>query len=123
MTDTYECNDMVQSLHEVLNIGELEDGQPSMLDVTKLIVNEHDEADDHVGCSESSQTNEGFLADIGPWGMADAKEDRLGEMSSDAGDWDGIPTWSSFFLGRRAVEEDIVAMETNVVLSRWMYVE
>jgi hypothetical protein len=68
---------MVEDLDQVLNIGELEDGQPSMSNVSQLVVNNHDEADDHVGGSEASQTDEGFLADAGPWRVADAKEDWL----------------------------------------------
>lgn len=83
---------MVQDLDEVLNIGELEDGQPAMLDVTQLVVNEEDKADEQVGCSEASQTDEGFLADASPWGMADAKEDWLEQVSKVADVWSGVPT-------------------------------
>lgn len=68
---------MVQDLDEVLDIGELEDGQPSTLEVSQLIVGDQEEADEQVGCSEASQTDEGFLADATPRGMTDAQEDWL----------------------------------------------
>lgn len=42
---TYERDGMVESLDEVLDVGKLESGQPSMVVVLNLIVDDHDEAD------------------------------------------------------------------------------
>lgn len=61
-----ECDDMIQDLEEVLNVGELEDGQPSMLEVSKFVFNDDAEADEHIGCSQTSQTDEALLVDGGP---------------------------------------------------------
>lgn len=54
---------MVQSLNEVLDVGEFEESQPSVVVVLDLIVDDHDEASNHVGCNYASQTDKSFLAD------------------------------------------------------------
>jgi hypothetical protein len=85
----YKGDDMVQNLDEVLKVGELEDGQPSMVVMLDLIIDDHDEAGDQVGCNQTSQTDESLLANAEPWRMADAKEDGLRPMSIDGEDWSG----------------------------------
>jgi len=62
-----EGNDMVQDLEEVLHIGELENGHPAMLVMSELIVDDHEEADEHVGRSHTSKTDKGLLSDTNPW--------------------------------------------------------
>lgn len=77
---------MIQGLDEVLNVGEIEDSQPSMLEVSELVVDDCDETKDHIGCGHTSQTHERFLTNARPWRVADAKEDGLASMSICADD-------------------------------------
>jgi hypothetical protein len=68
---------LVEKLKEVRNVGELEDSQPAMIVTLDLVVEDHEEADDKAGKSDTTQTDENLLADAHPWRMADAQEDWL----------------------------------------------
>jgi hypothetical protein len=68
---------LVEKLKEVRNVGELEDSQPAMIVTLDLVVEDHEEADDKAGKSDTTQTDENLLADAHPGRMADAQEDWL----------------------------------------------
>ena len=106
---------MVEKLKEVRNVGELEDSQPAMIVTLDLVVEDHEEADDKAGKSDTTQTDENLLADAHPWRMADAQEDWLVIVNY----WKRLRsrrlTWSDLrSFGRSAVEEDILRTRTKV---------
>ena len=78
---TYPGDDLVEKLKRVLNVRELEDGEPTTVVARDLVVDDHEEADEQVCYSQASKAGESLLADAGPWGVAEAKEDGLEEVS------------------------------------------
>jgi hypothetical protein len=48
-----------------------------MLVGLKVILDVHEEADEKVGCSDTSEENQNLLANEEPWRVTDAKEDGL----------------------------------------------
>jgi hypothetical protein len=67
---TYPGDDLVEELKKVLNVRELEDGEPTTVVARDLVVDDHEEADEQVCRSQGSKAGESLLADAGPWGVA-----------------------------------------------------
>jgi hypothetical protein len=74
---------VVQKLKEVLNVRELEGGEPAAVVALDLVFDDHQEANEQVCCSKAAKTDESLLADADPWRVADTKEDGLAEVSVD----------------------------------------
>ncbi len=74
---------MTQKLKEVLDVGELEGREPAAVEARELVIDDHEEGDEQVCCSQGSKTDESLLADAGPLRMAEAKEDGLADVSFD----------------------------------------
>jgi len=77
----YASDDLIQKLNEVLNVRELEGGEPATVVALDLVVDDNQKADKQVCCNQAAKTDESFLADADPWRVADAKEDGLAEVS------------------------------------------
>ena len=64
-------------MNTVDNVGELESGQPSMLVMLEIVVDEQSPAGSKVCCDEAANQDQLLLADMGPRCVADAQEDWL----------------------------------------------
>ena len=72
---------MIENLNTIFDVGELEEGKLSIISVLDLVVDDHGEAGKKVDGGQTTKTNEGLLTNRGPWRVADAKKDGLGDVS------------------------------------------
>lgn len=58
---------MVEKLNEVRDVGKLEDGDHAGMVALEFVLDECQEADEHVCCSQASKADESLLTDADPW--------------------------------------------------------
>ena len=69
---------------QVDDVGEFEGSEPAMLIELEVVLDDHEEADEKVGGSETSEGDQSLLANGNPWRVADTKEDGLLTVSHKA---------------------------------------
>lgn len=78
---TYQCDPCVENLKKVGKVRQLEGRQPAMRIELDIILKDHGKGDKKIGGSDTSENNQGLLADSNPWRMANTKKDRLSTVS------------------------------------------
>jgi hypothetical protein len=64
-------------LQTVDNVREVVDNLPSLVENVELKMKNSEEGNEEIDGDETSPENERFLIDAKPWGVTDAKKDRL----------------------------------------------
>jgi hypothetical protein len=63
---TYGCDALEDELYEVRNIREFKDCKPAMLVALDLVIDDRNEADQHVRSDDASKRHQLLLTDTGP---------------------------------------------------------
>lgn len=74
---TNKGNQVVDELHKVDGIRQLEWDKPSMLGNSDAVVHEHCEDDEHVGGDHASSSHQHSLVNIDPGRVAETQKDRM----------------------------------------------